>query len=147
MIASSGQNPLNSSTGSNSSVVGSKGTSIVRLNIGGSKFVTTEATLLSCGSSFFSSLLSGFPSLKDEEGAYFIDRDGASFAPILSYLRTGQLIVPPHIPREVLYHILRINDSRKIIFSIIYEFHVALTRSFRSFFRIRLCSGRPIFIQ
>jgi hypothetical protein len=81
--------------------LGSKGTKIVRLNVGGTKFVTTEATLLSCGSSFFSSLLSGFPSLKDEEGAYFIDRDGGCFAPILSFLRTGQLIVPPHVPREV----------------------------------------------
>eukprot|EP01122_Echinamoeba_exundans_P006306 TRINITY_DN1742_c0_g1_i3.p1 TRINITY_DN1742_c0_g1~~TRINITY_DN1742_c0_g1_i3.p1 ORF type:complete len:393 (+),score=40.08 TRINITY_DN1742_c0_g1_i3:112-1290(+) len=90
----------NSFQNGSTATLGSKGTKIVRLNVGGTKFVTTEATLLSCGSSFFSSLLSGFPSLKDEDGAYFIDRDGACFAPILSFLRTGQLIVPPHVPRD-----------------------------------------------
>jgi hypothetical protein len=32
-------------------------------------------------------------SLKDEEGYYFIDRDGEYFAPLLSFLRTGHFSV------------------------------------------------------
>lgn len=40
-------------------------------------------------------LLEGrIPSVKDEEGAYFVDRDGEYFKPILSFLRTRVLTVP-----------------------------------------------------
>ncbi len=31
--------------------------------------------------------------MKDENGAIFIDRDGTYFAPLLSFLRTGELEV------------------------------------------------------
>lgn len=48
--------------------------SIVKLNIGGTKFLTTARTL-SQGENFFTGLLSGrIPSLLDDEGYYFIDR-------------------------------------------------------------------------
>lgn len=46
---------------------------------------------------YFTAILSGqFSTLKDESGAYFIDRDGQYFAPILTFLRTGasaQLVI------------------------------------------------------
>jgi hypothetical protein len=40
---------------------------------------------------YFTSILSGkFSTFKDDSGAYFIDRDGQHFAPILTFLRTGK---------------------------------------------------------
>jgi len=73
----------------------------VKLNIGGRVFITHKSTLISKGENFFSKLLSGmFGSTKDENGAYFIDRNGDYFVPILDFLRTGQLVIPSSIPRE-----------------------------------------------
>ncbi|KER23575.1 hypothetical protein T265_08567 [Opisthorchis viverrini] len=67
---------------------------IVHLNVGGRKFSTSRNTLLWSGDSFFSVLLGGrIPSCKDEDGAYFIDRDPDLFAVILNYLRTRELNV------------------------------------------------------
>ncbi|KAH3745618.1 K+ channel tetramerization subfamily protein [Pelomyxa schiedti] len=69
---------------------------IVRLNVGGRLFVTSVATLTCRGSSFFTGLLSGrMPSVRDESGAYFIDRSADCFAPILEFMRTGKLRLPP----------------------------------------------------
>jgi len=75
---------------------------LVKLNIGGRKFMTTKNTLLMSGSKgFFSSLLEGeFPSVQDEEGYYFIDRDGKYFEPLLEFLRTGELEIPPGISKR-----------------------------------------------
>lgn len=76
---------------------------IVRLNIGGYKYATTRATLLSVPSSYFEALLEErVPTPKDEKGAYFIDRDGQYFPPILTYLRTKELHVPMSDRRAVL---------------------------------------------
>lgn len=92
--------------------------------------MTTKRTLLSRGDNFFSGLLScKFPVEKDEtyvplfffpplhlqlfnriehvqfaevslSGAYFLDRNGAYFAPILDFLRTGILYLPPNVPLD-----------------------------------------------
>ena len=79
-------------------------TSILKLNIGGHKFETTKSTLTNI-SVFFSSLLSGrHVSLRDENGAYFIDRNGEYFGPILYYMRTRHLIIPPSMNVEALLH-------------------------------------------
>eukprot|EP00735_Rhodelphis_limneticus_P007077 TRINITY_DN19573_c0_g1::TRINITY_DN19573_c0_g1_i1::g.24601::m.24601 TRINITY_DN19573_c0_g1::TRINITY_DN19573_c0_g1_i1::g.24601 ORF type:complete len:287 (-),score=40.17,sp/Q9Y597/KCTD3_HUMAN/49.12/8e-21,BTB_2/PF02214.17/4.2e-18,BTB/PF00651.26/0.16 TRINITY_DN19573_c0_g1_i1:117-977(-) len=70
--------------------------SIVKLNIGGIRYITTDTTLTR-GETFFSGLLSGrFRDIRDEEGAYFIDRDGRAFEPILNFLRTGTLDLGQH---------------------------------------------------
>lgn len=79
---------------------------IIKLNIGGFGYTTTRTTLLGKGrggETFFTALLSGrFHAPRDQHGAYFIDRDGQYFAPILTYLRTGKIILlrvthaPPH---------------------------------------------------
>jgi hypothetical protein len=70
--------------------------SIIGLNIGGHIFKTTKSTICSSTEpSFFSKLISeGIPSIKDDADNYFIDRDGQYFAPILEFLRTGQLCIP-----------------------------------------------------
>jgi hypothetical protein len=81
---------------------------MVRLNVGGQLFWTTRETLVGRGRvNYFDTLLSSrFPSLRDDDGAYFIDRDGHLFAPLLSYLRTGRLVAPPNVPyKYVLLHV------------------------------------------
>lgn len=67
-------------------------TEIVTLNVGGRRFCTSWQTLTWIPDSFFTSLMSGrVPSLRDETGAIFIDRDPDAFVPILNYLRTKTL--------------------------------------------------------
>ena len=45
-----------------------------------------------------------FDTKANEDGSYFIDRDGTHFRYILNYLRTGQLVVPEDntVRRELL---------------------------------------------
>lgn len=90
---------------------------IVKLNIGGVKYETTVGTLVSRGDNFFTTLFSHmFATLKDEEGYYFIDRDGEYFKPLLSYLRTGELRVPPGmskmcVEREAHFYLIDLNNN------------------------------------
>ncbi len=73
---------------------------IVRLNIGGVRYLSTAQTLAQ-GENFFSALLSGkIPSLVDDEGYFFIDRDGRLFHYLLEFLRTGRLKVPPGVDEQ-----------------------------------------------
>eukprot|EP01118_Nematostelium_gracile_P015227 TRINITY_DN6055_c0_g1_i1.p1 TRINITY_DN6055_c0_g1~~TRINITY_DN6055_c0_g1_i1.p1 ORF type:complete len:229 (+),score=46.57 TRINITY_DN6055_c0_g1_i1:102-788(+) len=66
---------------------------IVSLNIGGYCYQTTESTLTKHSHTYFDCLLSGnLPTTRDPTGAYFIDRDGQYFAPILTWLRTNELV-------------------------------------------------------
>jgi len=71
-----------------------RGMSIVRLNVGGKVFTTTESTLTSQGG-FFASLLAGdFGVLRVEDAggdALFIDRSGEVFGHVLEFLRSGQV--------------------------------------------------------
>uniref|UniRef100_A0A0N5AP67 BTB domain-containing protein n=1 Tax=Syphacia muris TaxID=451379 RepID=A0A0N5AP67_9BILA len=65
---------------------------IINLNVGGHRFATSRHTLSWISDSFFTSLLSGrIPTVRDETGAIFIDRDPALFRIILNYLRTKQV--------------------------------------------------------
>lgn len=53
-----------------------------------SRFSTSKTTLNQISDTFFTSLLSGrIQSLRDENGAIFIDRDPDLFSLILNYLR------------------------------------------------------------
>eukprot|EP00727_Mastigamoeba_balamuthi_P007697 m51a1_g3548 putative fanconi anemia group m protein (1619) ;mRNA; r:997641-1008800 len=73
----------------------------VRLNVGGTVFCTTRATLcvdkgsmlakmFQSGSAFVSSEM-------DETGAFLLDRDPTYFRPLLNFLRTGRLTLDPDI--------------------------------------------------
>eukprot|EP00741_Cyanophora_paradoxa_P006363 tig00001000_g6168.t1 len=68
----------------------------ILLDVRGSEFKTTRATLLSSpGATFFTALLEGrIPSARTAEGAYVVDRDPGAFAAILGYLSNGVLAVP-----------------------------------------------------
>jgi hypothetical protein len=84
---------------------------------GGVKYETTVGTLVSRGDNFFTTLFSHkFATLKDEEGYYFIDRDGEYFKPLLSYLRTGELRVPTGmskmcVEREAHFYLIDLNNN------------------------------------
>ncbi|KAL0271207.1 UNVERIFIED_CONTAM: hypothetical protein PYX00_008377 [Menopon gallinae] len=65
---------------------------IINLNVGGTRFSTSRQTLTWIPDSFFTALLSGrIPSVRDETGAIFIDRDPKNFSIILNYLRTRDI--------------------------------------------------------
>eukprot|EP01104_Vermistella_antarctica_P015985 TRINITY_DN5355_c0_g8_i1.p1 TRINITY_DN5355_c0_g8~~TRINITY_DN5355_c0_g8_i1.p1 ORF type:complete len:351 (-),score=81.89 TRINITY_DN5355_c0_g8_i1:60-1112(-) len=78
---------------------------VVKLNVGGRKFTTTKTTLMGTGGhTYFTGLLSGkFAVTMDEDGAYFIDRNGDYFPVILEFLRSGNLIGTDTIRHDILY--------------------------------------------
>jgi len=80
------------------------GSSIVKLNVGGRKFMTTLNTLSCNGTqeNFLTALVSGkWRADRDSKGYYFVDRNGKYFEPILDFLRTGEFHVPPSLPLEL----------------------------------------------
>ena len=64
----------------------------IKLDVGGKIFSTSITTLVSEPDSMLAAMFSGrFELEKDEEGTFFIDRDGKHFGHILNWLRTKQL--------------------------------------------------------
>ena len=75
---------------------------VVKLNVGGRKFDTTEATLGARGENFLTSLVtSQLPSIRDDSGRLFIDRSGNLFEVLLEFLRSSTLLIPPNVSAEV----------------------------------------------
>uniref|UniRef100_A0A0A9XEX2 BTB/POZ domain-containing protein KCTD5 n=1 Tax=Lygus hesperus TaxID=30085 RepID=A0A0A9XEX2_LYGHE len=75
----------------------------VKLNVGGTCFLTTKTTLSRDPNSFLYRLCkedSDLISDRDEKGAYLIDRDPTYFSPILNYLRHGKLIINKDLQEE-----------------------------------------------
>ncbi|KAF6199876.1 hypothetical protein GE061_006174 [Apolygus lucorum] len=75
----------------------------VKLNVGGTYFLTTKTTLSRDPNSFLYRLCkedSDLISDRDEKGAYLIDRDPTYFSPILNYLRHGKLIINKDLQEE-----------------------------------------------
>uniref|UniRef100_A0A1B6DN96 BTB domain-containing protein n=1 Tax=Clastoptera arizonana TaxID=38151 RepID=A0A1B6DN96_9HEMI len=75
----------------------------VKLNVGGTCFLTTKTTLSRDPKSFLYRLCqedSDLISDRDEKGAYLIDRDPTYFSPILNYLRHGKLIINKDLEEE-----------------------------------------------
>jgi len=88
---------MNSSPRSDS--VSSKSNDLVKLNVGGTRLVTTMTTLSTRGPNFLTVLIENdkqgkICSQRDERGYYFIDRSGDVFKVVLEYLRTGHLHLP-----------------------------------------------------
>lgn len=75
----------------------------VRLNVGGTIFLTTKTTLARDPKSFLYRLCqedSDLISDRDETGAYLIDRDPTYFSPVLNYLRHGKLVINKGLAEE-----------------------------------------------
>ncbi|KAK0161713.1 hypothetical protein PV327_008132 [Microctonus hyperodae] len=75
----------------------------VRLNVGGTYFLTAKTTLARDPNSFLYRLCqedSDLISDRDETGAYLIDRDPTYFSPVLNYLRHGKLVINKDLAEE-----------------------------------------------
>lgn len=98
---------------------------LVKLNVGGRKFETTGATLSSRGDNFLTSLVaSQLPTLRDDDGRFFIDRSGALFEVLLEYLRTSTLQIPASVSPEVRIPLARFSDARLIRTTALYHLNV-----------------------
>jgi len=74
---------------------------IIKLNIGGSIFATSLPTLISEKGTFFETEFSKTCELpKDDNGAYFVDRDPTSFRHILNFLRDKAIDLEPLSSQE-----------------------------------------------
>lgn len=75
----------------------------VKLNIGGHVFMTSTLTLTKDPESMLAAMFSGRHALKQEEdGSYFLDRDGTHFRYVLNYLRDGSFR-PGSLPSDVTF--------------------------------------------
>lgn len=64
----------------------------IKLDVGGKIFCTSIATLTSQPNSMLSAMFSGrFSLAKDEDGCFFLDRDGKHFEKILAWLRSQEI--------------------------------------------------------
>ncbi|XP_040049952.2 BTB/POZ domain-containing protein KCTD6 isoform X1 [Gasterosteus aculeatus] len=67
----------------------------VTLNVGGCLYTTSLSTLQRYPDSMLGAMFRGdFPTTRDSQGSYFIDRDGTLFRYILNFLRTSELTLP-----------------------------------------------------
>ncbi len=68
---------------------------VVQLNVGGALYTTTKVTLGRFPNSMLGAMFSGsLPITCDEDGRYFIDRDGSLFGYILNFMRSSRLALP-----------------------------------------------------
>jgi hypothetical protein len=75
----------------------------VKLNVGGTHFLTTKTSLCKDPKSFLYRLCqdsSDLGSEKDETGAFLIDRDPKYFGPVLNFLRHGKLVIDKNLAEE-----------------------------------------------
>eukprot|EP00057_Strongylocentrotus_purpuratus_P005223 XP_003730472.1 PREDICTED: BTB/POZ domain-containing protein KCTD6-like [Strongylocentrotus purpuratus] len=70
-------------------------TDVVSLNVGGTIYTTSRATLTRFPDSMLGSMFSDrLPSIKDDKGNYLIDGDGSLFRYVLNFLRRKILVLP-----------------------------------------------------
>lgn len=68
---------------------------LVNLNVGGTHKITVNQKVLQLvKNSQLAKMFSGMHELKMHDGAYFIDRDGATFLSLVNYLRNDRKIYP-----------------------------------------------------
>ena len=75
---------------------------IVKLSVGGVHFETSIETLRGDPDSMLAAMFSGrHNTQKNDDGRYFIDRDGTHFRYILNYLRDGSTYLPVDSPQII----------------------------------------------
>ena len=77
---------------------------VIYLNVGGSRYTTALSTLTKYPDSMLGAMFSGRHALvQQEDGSYFIDRDGEVFSHVLSYLRDSNIVLAlvPTFAREL----------------------------------------------
>lgn len=75
---------------------------VVTLNVGGRMFQTLRMTLTKHENTYFTKLFKGeIPAYFDNQGNYFIDRDGDLFLYILHWLRTGIIELSSSVSRTL----------------------------------------------
>ncbi|CAP36761.1 Protein CBG19646 [Caenorhabditis briggsae] len=85
---------------------------VVKLNIGGKVFQTTESTLKRFDGFFKTLLETSVPITRDKNDNYFIDRSSQHFEIILNYMRDGDVVLPDsdksilEIQKEAQYYML-----------------------------------------
>jgi hypothetical protein len=95
---SSSSNSNNNSGRGNNNNSSSSSACLVKLNVGGRRYITTRSTIFSRGENFLTALLLNDDSsrvnvARDDDGYIFIDRNGEAFSVVLDFLRTGTLIL------------------------------------------------------
>lgn len=87
----------------NNFFVGGDSVKWIRLNVGGTLFLTTRSTLCKDPKSFLYHLCKEDCTLnseKDASGAFLIDRDPSYFGPVLNFLRHGKLVINKDLAEE-----------------------------------------------
>eukprot|EP00088_Acartia_fossae_P061999 TRINITY_DN7462_c0_g1_i17.p1 TRINITY_DN7462_c0_g1~~TRINITY_DN7462_c0_g1_i17.p1 ORF type:complete len:216 (-),score=48.71 TRINITY_DN7462_c0_g1_i17:320-967(-) len=80
---------------------------IIVLNVGGTRFETSRATLVSQPDSMLAKMFdpdSPLEPAKTKDGAFFLDRDPKTFTYILSYLRSGEIFAENKMVLNKLSH-------------------------------------------
>ena len=92
-IVTSGSEKIKENSVTNAKDKGNPFPRKITLNIGGCKFTTSRDTLCRVPGSLFESMFSGRhdkPTIQesDEDGSYFLDRDGTHFRHVLNFMST-----------------------------------------------------------
>lgn len=123
----------------------------IKLNVGGTTFMTTRTTLCKDHKSFLYRLVQEEPDLntdKDENGAYLIDRDPTYFRPVLNYLRHGKLVMNKDLVEEGVLEeaeFYNITDLIKIVKDKIKERDAKQNQPFtKSVYRVLQCSEEEL---
>ncbi|KAI8797587.1 BTB/POZ domain-containing protein KCTD5 [Biomphalaria glabrata] len=123
----------------------------VRLNVGGTTFLTTRTTLGRDQKSFLYRLVQEASDLntdKDTDGAFLIDRDPSYFGPVLNFLRHGKLVMNKDLAEEGVLEeaeFYNITDLIKVVKDRIAERDAKLNQTFmKNVYRVMQCSGQEL---
>jgi len=117
----------------------------VRLNVGGTLFVTTKTTLCKDPNSFLFRLCQEETELiseKDETGSYLIDRDPHYFVPVLNFLRHGKLVLDKQMSEEGVLEeaeFYNISDLIRLVKQRIYDRDNTVPSSGKHVYRVFQC--------
>ncbi|BFZ17804.1 hypothetical protein BsWGS_20843 [Bradybaena similaris] len=123
----------------------------VKLNVGGTIFLTTRTTLGRDPQSFLFRLVQEAPDLntdKDADGAFLIDRDPSYFGPVLNFLRHGKLVMNKDLAEEGVLEeaeFYNITDLIRVVKERIGERDAKQNQSsMKNVYRVMQCSGQEL---